>query len=191
MPAIVNTRQIRSTFSGFIKWGTKLLLAAVAIVLFAAAPAGAAIVPPSVLDGPSSSIIDVDGAALAPDGSGGIVYRKLEDGEAHVFVVRFLDGSWSAPIRVDLGQVGPATEPTIAAADGGQLLVTWVQPWTWIAASAGATPTLHYELMSAVLQPGASSFGQIERIDDGVVVPVIESMAESRLPTEPVVGLIL
>ena len=28
-------------------------------------------------------------------------------------------------------------------------------------------------------------------IDDGVVVPVIESMAESRLPTEPVVGSML
>jgi hypothetical protein len=166
MPAFTNTRQIRSTFSGFIKWKTKLLFAAIAIVLFAAAPAGAAIVPPTVLDGPSSSVVDVDGAALAPDGSGGIVYRKLEGGEAHVFVVRFLDGSWSAPIQVDLGQVGPATQPTIAAADGGQLLVTWVQPWTWIAASAGATPTLHYELMSAVLQPGASSFGQIERVDD-------------------------
>lgn len=143
-----------------------VLLVAVSATLLAASPAGAAIVPPTVLDGPSSSGLDVDGAALAPDGSGGIVYRKLEDGEAHVFVVRFLDGSWSAPIQVDVGQVGPATQPTIAAADGGQLLVTWVQPWTWMATTAGATPTLHYELMSAVLQPGASSFGQIERVDD-------------------------
>lgn len=143
-----------------------MLLAAIAIGLFAAAPAGAAIVPPTVLDGPSSSVVDVDGAALAPDGSGGIVYRKIEGGAIHVFVVRFLDGAWSAPIRVDAGQLGPATQPTIAATDGGQLLVTWVQPWTWIAATAGAAPTLHYELMSAVLQRGASSFGQIERIDD-------------------------
>jgi PKD domain len=166
MPAFVDTRQIRSTFSGFIKWATKLLLTAIAIVLLAAAPAGAAIVPPTVLDGPSSSVVDVDGAALAPDGSGGIVYRKLEGGAIHVFVARFLDGTWSAPIRVDYGQLGPATQPTIAAADGGQLLVTWVQPWTWISATAGAAPTLHYELMSALLQRGASSFGQIERVDD-------------------------
>jgi hypothetical protein len=166
MPAFANTRQIRSTFSSFIKWKTKLLFAAIAIVLLAAAPAGAAIVPPTVLDGPSSSVLDVDGAALAPDGSGGIVYRKLEDGAIHIFVARFLDGTWSAPIRVDYGQLGPATQPTIAAADGGQLLVSWVQPWTWIAATAGAAPTLHYELMSAMLQRGASSFGQIERVDD-------------------------
>lgn len=166
MPAFVNTRQTRSTFSGFIKWTTRFVLVTLAIALLASAPAGAAIVPPTVLDGPSSSIVDVDGAALAPDGSGGIVYRKLEGGAIHVFVVRFLDGAWSAPIRVDAGQLGPATQPTIAAADGGQLLVTWVQPWTWIATAAGATPTLHYELMSAVLQRGASSFGQIERVDD-------------------------
>lgn len=134
--------------------------------LIGAPAARAAIVPPTVLDGPSSSVLDVDGAALAPDGSGGIVYRKLEGGTAHVFAVRFLDGSWSAPIRVDVGQLGPATQPTIAAADGGELLVTWVQPWTWISASPGATPTLHYELMSAALQPGAASFGQVERVDD-------------------------
>jgi hypothetical protein len=142
------------------------LLVATSSALLAASPAAAAIVPPTVLDGPSSSILDIDGTALAPDGSGGIVYRRLEDGAAHLFVVRFLDGAWSAPIRVDSGQVGPATQPTIAAADGGQLLVTWVQPWTWMATAAGAAPTLHYELMSAVLQPGASSFGQIERVDD-------------------------
>jgi PKD domain len=40
----------------------------------------------------------------------------------------------------------------------------WVQPWKWIASSPGAQATLHYQLMSAVLQPGAQSFGQIEAI---------------------------
>ena len=97
---------------------------------------------------------------MAPDGTGGVVYRKLAGGEPHVFVARFADGVWQAPIQVDTGQLGPATVPAIAAADGGELLVTWVQPWMWI--SSG----LHYALMAAVLQPGAQSFGQIERIDD-------------------------
>jgi hypothetical protein len=125
-----------------------------------AQPAGATIAPATVLDGPSSSILDVDGAAMAPDGTGGIVYRKLSDGEPHVFVARFVGGAWQAPIQVDTGQLGPATVPQIAAADGGELLVTWVQPWMWISSS------LHYALMAAVLQPGAQNFGQIERIDD-------------------------
>jgi hypothetical protein len=110
--------------------------------------------------------LEVSGTAFAPDGTGGVVYRKLLDGVPHVFVSRFLHGKWGSPIQVDVGQIGPATEPAIAAAEGGELLVVWVQPWTWISASPGATATLHYELMSAVLQPGAQSFSQIEQIDD-------------------------
>jgi PKD domain len=131
-----------------------------------AAPATATVLTPSVLDGPSASILEVDGAAMAPDGTGGVVYRKLVDGVPHVFVSRFLKGTWEKPLQADVGQLGPATDPTIAAGEGGELLVVWVQPWTWISSSPGAAATLHYELMSAVLQPGASSFGQIERIEE-------------------------
>jgi PKD domain len=128
--------------------------------------ADAAIVPAQVLDGPNASVLEVDGASLASDGTGGVVFRALSGGEPHVFASRFLDGAWQAPIQVDEGQLGPATFPTIAAGDGGELLVVWVQPWKWISASPGAQATLHYELMSAVLQPGAQSFSQIERIAD-------------------------
>jgi hypothetical protein len=137
-----------------------VLIASLAMTMPASEPAAASVLAPSVLDGPSANILEVDGAALAPDGTGGVVYRKLLDGVSHVFVSRFLHGKWGAPIQVDIGQLGPATDPTIAASEGGELLVVWVQPWTWISGS------LHYELMSAVLQPGAQSFGQIERIDD-------------------------
>lgn len=142
---------------------------ALALCLIASATvpvAGAAITPASVLAGPSASVLDVDGAALASDGTGGVVFRELQEGEPHVFASRFLNGAWQPPQQVDLGQAGPATSPAIAAADGGELLVVWVQPWMWISASPGAQATLHYELMSAVLQPGASSFSQIERIAD-------------------------
>jgi hypothetical protein len=117
-------------------------------------------VPADLLDGPSASILDVDGSAMAPDGTGGVVFRELQHGEPHVVVSRFLAGAWQPPQRVDVGQLGPATSPTIAAGDGGELLVVWVQPWKWISS------TLHYELMSAVLQPGAQSFAGIERIAD-------------------------
>jgi hypothetical protein len=131
-----------------------------------APPAGATIVAPAQLDGPSANVLEVDGAALAPDGTGGVVYRQMVNGVPHVFVSRFLHGAWQAPIQVDVGQLGPATDPRIAAADGGELLVVWVQPWMWISASPGAAATLHYALMSAVLQSGAQSFSQIERVDD-------------------------
>jgi hypothetical protein len=143
-----------------------LLLSCAVAACLASRSADAAIVPASVLDGPSASVLEVDGAALASDGTGGVVFRALQDGEPHVFVSRFLNGGWQAPRQVDVGQAGPATFPTIAAGDGGELLVVWVQPWAWISSSPGAAATLHYELMSAVLQPGASSFGQIERIAD-------------------------
>lgn len=134
--------------------------------LASSAPARAAITPATVLDGPSASVLDVDGSALASDGTGGVVFRELIGGEPHVVVSRFLNGVWQAPQQVDVGQAGPATDLTIAACDGGELLVVWVQPWMWMSASPGAQATLHYELMSAVLQPGAQSFGQVERIAD-------------------------
>jgi len=156
---------IRTTMRLLAAYGAILLLCALAVAI-APQAADAAIAPASVLDGPNSSVLEVDGAALASDGTGGVVFRALQGGEPHVFVSRFLNGSWQAPRQVDIGQAGPATSPTIAAAAGGELLVVWVQPWAWISSSPGAAATLHYELMSAVLQPGASSFGQIERIAD-------------------------
>lgn len=141
------------------------LLAALAMACVPA-PARAGALAPTVLAGPSSSILEVDGAALAADGTGGVVYRQMQNGVPHVFVSRFLHGRWGSPIQADVGQIGPATDPAIAAAEDGELLVVWVQPWTWISASPGAAATLHYELMSAVLQPGAQSFSQIVQIDD-------------------------
>jgi PKD domain len=143
-----------------------------------ASPAAAAIVSPSVLDGPSANILDLDGAAMAPDGSGGIVYRKLVAGEPHVFVSQFLGGAFRAPIQVDNGRLGPASDPSIAAADGGELLVVWVEPWTWISATPGAQATLHYGLEAGVLQPGAREFSQVERVDDlGSETAAFQSLA--------------
>jgi hypothetical protein len=131
-----------------------------------ATPASAVIASPTPLDGPSASILDVDGAAMAPDGSGGMIYRKLVEGQPHLFVSQYVGGTWRTPIQADPGRLGPAGDPTIAAASGGELLVVWVEPWTWISATPGAQASLHYGLMAAVLQPGAQTFGQIERVDD-------------------------
>jgi hypothetical protein len=124
-----------------------------------AARAGAQLAPASVIDGPSPTILDVDGAAMAPDGSGGILYRKLVDGQAHLFVARFLDGAWQPPVQVDAGQPFSASFPAIAAGDGGRVLVVWVEPWAVI------DQKTQYELMSAEVDPGATQFGPAVQVD--------------------------
>lgn len=129
------------------------------LLLLAARAADAALTPASVIEGPSSSILDVDGAALAPDGSGGIVYRKLIDNQPHLFVARFLGGAWQTPVEVDTRQPFGASQPAIAAGNGGRLLVVWIEPW------AVVNQVTQYELMSAELSPGASNFGPVEEVD--------------------------
>ncbi len=124
-----------------------------------AVAARAQLAPAGVIDGPSPTILDVDGAAMAPDGSGGILYRKLLDGQAHLFVARFTGGAWQSPVQVDSGQPFSATFPAIAAGDGGRLLVVWEEPW------AVLNQATQYELMSAEISPGATQFGPAIQID--------------------------
>ncbi|HST55760.1 MAG TPA: hypothetical protein VLJ42_07680 [Solirubrobacteraceae bacterium] len=135
-----------------------LLLSAL-LSLLTASRASAALFPASVIDGPSSAIVDVDGVAMAPDGTGGVVYRKVLGSQAHVFVARFAHGSWQPPIQADAGQAFAASSPTIAAGNGGRLLVVWAEPYATINQST------HYELMSAALDPGSDGFGQAIQID--------------------------
>jgi hypothetical protein len=129
-----------------------------------AAPAFALITPAAVVDGPSPSVLGVGNVAMAPDGTGGVVWRRLSGGVPHIFVSRFTGGRWSRPIQVDVGQPGPATFPAIAAGEGGQLLVVWVQPWA-SESIRGQAPTTHYQLVSAVAQPGSQGFGPPEQVD--------------------------
>jgi hypothetical protein len=137
-----------------------LSLALASACLAIAAPrARAQLAPAGTIDGPSPTILDVDGAAMAPDGSGAILYRKLLAGQAHLFVARFLNGAWQAPVQVDAGQPFSATFPAIAAGDGGRVLVVWEEPW------AVVNQATQYELMSAEVNPGASQFGPAVQID--------------------------
>ena len=138
-------------------WVVLGLLAA----LCAAPGARAALAPATLIDGPSPTILDVDGSAMAPDGSGGILYRKLVGGQPHLFVSRFQGGAWQSPVQVDAGQPFAATFPAIAAGDGGRLLVVWAEPW----AVFGQERETQYELMSAELDPGSQQFGPAEQID--------------------------
>jgi hypothetical protein len=143
-----------------------LVLTAGLIVLAVPTSARATIAPANVLDGPVNNILEVDGVAMSRDGTGGVVYRKNVEGVIHVFAVPFANGRWGSPIEVDSEDVYGASEPAIAAAEGGRLLVVWVQPRN---VSPGGV-TL-YALMSASLQPGASAFGQTIMADPNVGEP--------------------
>jgi hypothetical protein len=137
------------------------LLVTVAFVILARS-ADAVILPAVTIDGPSPEIVGFGGVAMAEDGTGGLVYLKRVGGVTHVFVSRYLDGRWQAPIRVDTEQPFAASWPRIGAADGGELMVVWVTPF--------ATEEEHPvdELLSATLGPGATGFSPATIVDPDV-----------------------
>jgi hypothetical protein len=113
-------------------------------------PADAEISTVHTVDGPSADVAAIEDAAMAEDGTGGVVYLRKEGGRNHVFVARFVGGAWSAPQRVDVGpqQGFDSSWARIAAGDGGRLLVTWVQEL-----GAGSD-----RMFSATLDPGSTGF---------------------------------
>jgi hypothetical protein len=110
--------------------------------------AQAEISPVTPLDGPNSEIVELGGAAMAADGTGGIVYRKRVEGRAHVFVAQYVEDKWNAPQRVDVGEKFESSFPAIAAGEGGRLLVVWVNHYS--STTDG--------LFSATMDPGSSGF---------------------------------
>lgn len=125
-------------------WVIALLLLAACVH---AAPAGATVSAVTQIAPPSADVVEIGDAAMAEDGTGGIVFLKKEGGHDHVFVARF-DAGWEAPQRVDVGQDFDSSWPRIAAGDGGRLLVTWVQEF-------GVASD---RMFSATLDPGAKGF---------------------------------
>ncbi len=87
------------------------------------------ILPATTIDGPSENIVGFGGVAMAEDGTGGVVYLKTVEGVAHVFVSRYVEGHWLAPIRVDTEEPFAGSWPRIGAADGGELIVVWATPF--------------------------------------------------------------
>jgi hypothetical protein len=138
------------------------LLACLVLLTLVAPQARAVILPATTIDGPSEEIVGFGGVAMAEDGTGGLVYLKRVDGVPHVFVARYLEGHWLAPIRVDTEQPFAASWPRIGAANGGELVVAWATPF--------ATEHEHPvdELLGATLGPGSSSFGHAMIIDPNV-----------------------
>lgn len=137
---------------------------AVAIVCgLTAAPASALILQPTTIDGPNTEAMSLGGVAMAPDGTGGLVYTKTVGGVQHVFASRYDGTNWSAPIRVDGEDAFAGSQPRIAAGRNGRLLVVWVTPVATL--SKGE---VRYGLYSASLGPGASEFGPALLVDPNV-----------------------
>jgi hypothetical protein len=137
----------------------RLTLALVAIaasslaLASAAAPTGAVVRSAVTIDGPDGSIIRLGGVAMAPDGTGGLVYLKVDQGEPHVFVSRFIGGQWHPPQRVDTGLPFDSSWPQIGAGDGGRLVVVWAQSF---AKDPLGVPLRR--MYSAALKPGSATF---------------------------------
>lgn len=124
--------------------GARLCLAIGGLLAFAPAAAHAALAAPATVDGPNAAIVALDGVALAPDGSGALVYRKLDGGVAHVYVSLETSGAFTAPVQVDTSVSAGASASEIAVASGGRVAVTWVAGGTLygaVRAAAGAAFT--------------------------------------------------
>jgi hypothetical protein len=139
-----------------------VLLLVLAFFAASTRQAAAVILPATTIDGPSEDVVGFGGIAMAEDGTGGVVYLKRAGGIAHVFVARYADGHWFAPIRVDTEQPFAASWPRIGAANGGELVVVWATPF--------ATQNGHPvdELLSSTLGPGGSTFGPSMIIDPDI-----------------------
>jgi PKD domain len=134
------------------------------LVAFSNTPssAQALILPPFTVDGPSSQIVEFGGVAMAPDGTGGLVYTKIVEGIAHVFVSRYVAGNWSTPVRVDWSDPFEASQPRISAGPHGALEVVWVSP------VATVEQQVRDGLWSASLGSGAEGFGNRLLVDANV-----------------------
>lgn len=141
-------------------------LAAICFALLAAlcasAPAGAVILPATTIAGPSSTIVGFGGAAMAEDGTGGVVFLQRVDGVPHVFVSKLAGGQWQPPVRVDTEEPFGASWARIGAAVGGELIVVWATPF----ATRNERPV--YELLGALLGAGSQSFGPATIVDPNI-----------------------
>jgi hypothetical protein len=145
-----------------MNWSTKpwtrhwLKATPLVCVLLLAAPANAAILPGAAVDGPSNLIEstarpDVD---VAPDNSAALVYLKNDGGQNHPFVSRLAGGAWGVPQRVDTGSGVAASNPRIAIANGGKVVVTYLRGGDAVARiSSGPGPAFGAE---HIVQAGAS-----------------------------------
>ncbi len=141
-----------------------LVSAALSVLLGGLLPgsAGAVIQKAVTIDGPSPEIESFGGVAMAPDGSGGVVYLKRVGGVSHVFVAQYKGGKWLAPVEVDSEATYAASDPRIGAANGGELIVLWATPF------ASVNEKTIFRLVSAELAPGSQAFAPPVIVDRNI-----------------------
>ncbi len=155
----VSARSIRGAPSvALAGFGAALCLA----LLVRAQAARAVILPARTIDGPSENIVGFGGAAMAEDGTGGVAYLKRVEGVPHVFVSRYVGGSFQPPVRVDTEEPFAASWLRIGAAENGELIVVWATPF----ATENGRPI--YELLGSELGPGSQTFGRAAIIDPDI-----------------------
>jgi hypothetical protein len=111
------------------------------------------------VDGPSADIQSLGDLDVARDGTGALAYVKRVGGIDHVFVSRLVNGVFQAPEQVDAGLGGAGSQPTVAASDGGRLVVAF--------ASGGG-------VFSAVRPAGAPGFAAVQQISAAGADPDVE-----------------
>src|SRR3954467_8482289 len=102
-----------------------LPLLAALIALAVPATASASILPGQVIEPASADVTSFGDVALAPDGTGAIVYVKKVTGVDHIWASRYVNGAWSAPEQLDTG-ANNARRPSVAASNGGRVIVTFL-----------------------------------------------------------------
>jgi hypothetical protein len=131
----------------------RLVLLAVLAPLVLPACAGAAVrgsfFAATPIDGPSADVQSLGDLDVARDGTGALAYVKRVGGIDHVFISRLVDGAFQAPEQIDAGLGGAGSQPTVAASDGGRLVVAF--------SSGGG-------VFSAVRPAGAPGFASLQQI---------------------------
>ncbi len=92
----------------------------------AAGPAHAGIFPGDAIDGPNPEIQALGDLDLARDGTGALTYVRQVAGVDRIFVSRFAEGVFQPAEQIDAGLPGASSQPVVSAADGGRLVVVYV-----------------------------------------------------------------
>lgn len=108
----------------------RLLFLIAVCVAVPVAPAQADFFLGDPIDGPSPDIVSLGDVDLARDGTGAAAYVRRADGVDHIFLSRFEDGSFQPPERIDGALAAAGSQPVVAAADGGRLVVGFVSSGT-------------------------------------------------------------
>ena len=122
----------------------RALLAALAVLLALATPAGAqrsggTFFAGQTVDGPSADIVAVGDLDIARDGTGAVAYVRRDAGVEHAFVAILDGGAVQSVVRVDPDLPDLIGRPALAASDGGRIVVTFANAAGVFAAVRAAT----------------------------------------------------